>query len=120
DLPLAAAKQLVANRIAVLDEAEIAIFVADDDQIFPLFTSRSLSIICSRLARSAPLSLMKTDNPTTNRCSASEISVPPLPATFMAMLSATLYVFLLIQINKPDESSRRRACSQKCDRMTQQ
>src|SRR5262249_61772110 len=37
DLPLAAAKQLVANGVAVLDEAEIAILVADAAQALALF-----------------------------------------------------------------------------------
>src|SRR5262249_4509616 len=37
DLPLAATKQLVANGVAVLDEAEITILVADDDQVLALF-----------------------------------------------------------------------------------
>src|SRR5262249_54416298 len=36
DLPFAVAQQLVANRVAVPDEAEIAILVADDDQVLAL------------------------------------------------------------------------------------
>src|SRR5262245_12641431 len=37
DFPLAVAKQLVANGVTLLDEAEIAILVADDDQVLALF-----------------------------------------------------------------------------------
>jgi hypothetical protein len=36
-LPLAATKQLVADRVAVPDKAEIAILVAGDDKILSLF-----------------------------------------------------------------------------------
>ena len=36
DLPLAVAQQLVADGVAVLDEAELAIFVAVGDQVAPL------------------------------------------------------------------------------------
>jgi hypothetical protein len=49
---------------------------------------------------------MKRDSLATNGCSASEILRSICAATFTATLSAPPYIFLLIQINKSNESTR--------------
>src|SRR5262245_54522781 len=63
-------------------------------------------MICSRLLRSAALSIWKRDSFATNGCSASEMLRVICAATSMATLSAPPYIFLLIQINKRDECGR--------------
>src|SRR5262245_57822038 len=62
----------------------------------------------SRLLRSAAPRVMRRDSLVTNGCSASDTSCPICAATLMATLSAGLYLFLLIQINKRDEAWHRR------------